>query len=70
MLFEHDRGQQSLARYSRAVSHGNGASGCVIASQFWQLNFSRTVSITLNRRGVSSSVAVTSSPSLDSLLPP
>lgn len=46
------------------------APGRVIASQSRQLNFSRTVSMTLNRRGISSSVAVTSSPSLDSLLPP
>lgn len=34
----------------------------LIASQSRQVNFSRTVSITLNRRGISSSVSVTSSP--------
>lgn len=33
-------------------------------------NFSRTVSITLNRRGISFSVSVTSSPSLESRDPP
>lgn len=44
----------------------NGAGGWVIVSQSRQMNFSRTVSMTLKLRGISSSVRVTSSPSLDS----
>lgn len=42
----------------------------MIASQSRQLNFSHTVSITLKRRGISSSVEVTLSPSLDSRADP
>src|SRR5690349_23209588 len=37
---------------------------------FRSLNFSRTVSITLNRRGISSSVEVTLSPSFDNRADP
>ena len=48
----------------------NGAGGWLIFSQSRQVNFSRTVSISLKRRGISSSVSVTSSPSLDSRDPP
>jgi len=44
----------------------NGAGIWLIASQSRQVNFSRTVSISLKRRGISSSVSVTSSPSFDS----
>ena len=42
----------------------NGAGGWVIFSQSRQVNFSRTVSMTLKRRGISSNVLVTSSPIL------
>ena len=45
----------------------NGAGTCVMASQTRQAKRSRTVWITLNWRGITSSVSVTSSPSLDSL---
>ena len=48
----------------------NGAGGWLISSQSRQVNFSRTVSITLKRRGISSSVSVTSSPSFASREPP
>ncbi len=44
----------------------NGAGGWVTASQARQANRSRTVWITFHRRGITSSVSVTSSPSLDS----
>jgi hypothetical protein len=47
-----------------------GAGGWLIFSHSWQVNFSRTVSITLKRRGISSSVSVTSSPSFDNRDPP
>ena len=48
----------------------NGAGGWLIFSQSRQVNFSRTVSISLNRRGISSSVSVTSSPSFARRDPP
>ena len=48
----------------------NGAGGWLIFSQSRQVNFSRTVSTNLNRRGISSSVLVTSSPILASREPP
>jgi hypothetical protein len=47
----------------------NGAGGCVIRSQERQVNFSRTVWITFQRRGTTSSVSVMSSPSFASLPP-
>jgi hypothetical protein len=46
-----------------------GAGGWVILWHDRQLNFSRTVWITFHWRGTTSSVSVTSSPSLDSLPP-
>jgi hypothetical protein len=46
-----------------------GAGGCVIASQARQVNFSRTVWITFQDRGTTSSVSVTS-PSFDSFTEP
>ena len=48
----------------------NGAGAWLIFSQSRQVNFSRTVSTNLNRRGISSSVLVTSSPILASRDPP
>jgi len=48
----------------------NGAGGWLIFSQSRQVNFSRTVSMTLKRRGISSSVLVTSSPIFASRDPP
>ena len=48
----------------------NGAGGWLIFSQSRQVNFSRTVSISLKRRGISSSVLVTSSPIFASRDPP
>ena len=48
----------------------NGAGGWLIFSQSRQVNFSRTVSINLKRRGISSSVLVTSSPIFASRDPP
>ena len=45
----------------------NGAGGWVIFSHDRQVNFSRTVWITFHCRGITSSVSVTSSPSLTSL---
>src|SRR3954451_23978497 len=47
-----------------------GAGACEIASQARQVNFSRTCWITFHCRGTTSSVSVTSSPSLASLLEP
>src|SRR5271167_480390 len=46
-----------------------GAGGWVIFSQLRQVNFSRTVCTTFHCRGTTSSVSVTSSPSLASLPP-
>lgn len=48
----------------------NGAGGWLIFSQSRQVNFSRTVSISLNRRGISSNVSVTFSPSFARRVPP
>ncbi len=48
----------------------NGAGGWLIFSQSRQVNFSRTVSMTLKRRGISSSVLVTSSPIFANRDPP
>src|SRR6476659_1022403 len=48
----------------------NGAGGCSIVSQARQENFSRTVCTTFQRRGTTSSVSVTSSPSFDSFVEP
>lgn len=48
----------------------SGAGGWLIFSQSRQVNFSRTVSMTLKRRGISSSVLVTSSPTFASRDPP
>src|SRR4029077_8364530 len=48
----------------------NGAGAWLIVSQSRQENFSRTVSITFHRRGVVSSVCVTSSPSFESFVDP
>ena len=47
-----------------------GAGGWVMVSQSRQLKRSRTVAITFHWRGITSSVSVTSSPSLDSRPPP
>ena len=57
------------SRFGPAKPRGvtwNGAGGCVIFSQSRHENFSRTVWITFHRRGMTSSVSVMSSPSLDS----
>jgi hypothetical protein len=43
-----------------------GAGDCAIFSHSRQENFSRTVWTTFQRRGITSSVSVTSSPSFDS----
>ena len=48
----------------------NGAGAWLIFSQSRQLNFSRTCSITFQDFGMTSSVSVMSSPSLDSRDPP
>jgi hypothetical protein len=48
----------------------NGGGGCVIASHRRHENRSRTVWITFHRRGTTSSVSVTSSPSFDSFVEP
>ena len=48
----------------------NGPGAWLIRSQSRQVNFSRTVSTTFQRRGIDSSVRVTSSPSLRSLALP
>src|SRR6266702_6597266 len=47
-----------------------GAGGCAIVSQLRHENFSRTVWITFHCRGITSSVAVTSSPSFDIFVDP
>jgi hypothetical protein len=52
-----------------AVQTASGGGIRVIRSQARQVNFSRTVWITFQRRGSTSSVSVTSSPSLASLPP-
>ena len=57
-------------RPSRAGSTWNGAGAWLIVSQSRQVNFSRTCWITFHWRGMTSSVSVTSSPSLDSRVPP
>ena len=46
-----------------------GAGAWLMQPQSRQVNFSRTVSTTLKRRGISSSVSVVSSPIFDSRLP-
>ena len=48
----------------------NGAGGCAIASHCRQEKRSRTVWITFHRRGTTSSVSVTSSPSFESFVEP
>src|ERR1700741_3998804 len=48
----------------------NGPGGWLIVSHERQLNFSRTCSVTNHCRGTTSSVSVTSSPSLEGLVPP
>ena len=48
----------------------NGAGAWLIFSQSRQVNFSRTCWITFHWRGITSSVSVTSSPSLRSRAPP
>ena len=48
----------------------NGAGAWLIFSQSRQLNFSRTCWITFQDFGITSSVSVMSSPSLDNLAPP
>jgi len=48
----------------------NGAGGCAIVSQLRQENLSRTVWITFQDLGTTSSVSVTSSPSFDSFAEP
>lgn len=64
-LVEQDRPQQ--LRTDEAARRGmERCRGWLIFSQSGQVNFSRTVSISLNRRGISSSVSVTSSPSFAS----
>jgi hypothetical protein len=62
-LLEHDHGQGARAGHPRAMGW-NGAGAWLIFSQSRQLNFSRTVSIISQWRGITSSVRVTSSPSL------
>ena len=47
-----------------------GAGGWLIVSQSRQLSFSRTCSVTNHWRGITSRVSVTSSPTLERLLPP
>ena len=57
------------SRFGPAQPRGtvwNGAGGCEIFSQLRQVNFSRTVWTTFHRRGITSSVSVTSSPTFDS----
>ena len=61
------------SRFGPAQPRGvawNGAGGCEIRSQSRHVNFSRTVWITFQRRGITSSVSVTSSPTFDSLSDP
>ena len=58
------------SRFGPAKPRGvtwKGAGGWLIVSQARQENFSRTVWITFQRRGTTSRVSVTSSPSFDSL---
>ena len=57
-------------RPSRAAITWNGAGAWLIVSQSRQENFSRTCWITFHWRGITSSVSVTSSPSLDRRAPP
>ena len=47
-----------------------GAGFWLVAPQSWQVNFPRTCCITFQRRGITSSVSVTSSPSLRGRAPP
>ena len=58
------------SRFGPAQPRGvawKGAGGCEILSQSRQVNFCRTVWITFHRRGMTSRVSVTSSPTFDSL---
>ena len=55
---------------SRAAMTWKGAGAWLIVSQSRQVNFSRTCWITFHCRGMTSSVSVTSSPSLRSASPP
>ena len=57
------------SRFGPAQPRGvawKGAGGCDIRWQSRHVNFSRTVWITFHRRGITSSVSVTSSPIFDS----
>src|SRR3954463_5158128 len=57
------------SRFGPAKPRGvtwKGAGGCVIVSQSRQEKRSRTVWMTFQERGITSSVSVTSSPSFDS----
>ena len=67
-LLKQDHGQQiSVRRSHRGVKHGTGAGGCAIVSHRRHAeNFSRTVWITFQDLGMTSSVSVMSSPSFDS----
>jgi len=61
------------SRFGPAKPRGvtwNGAGGWVIVSHWRHENFSRTVWMTFHRRGITSSVSVTFSPSFDSLVEP
>jgi hypothetical protein len=64
LLEQHHRQQAPRART------WNGAGAWLIFSQSRQLNFSRTCWITFQDLGMTSSVSVMSSPSLDSRVPP
>ena len=61
------------SRFGPAKPRGvtwKGAGGCAFVSQLRHENFSRTVWITFHCRGMTSSVSVMSSPSLDSFADP
>jgi hypothetical protein len=61
------------SRFGPAKPRGvtwKGAGGCVTVSQLRHENFSHTVWITFHCRGMTSSVSVMSSPSLDSFVDP
>ncbi len=69
IFLEQDHGQEARPGET-ARNHMKGAGGWKMLPQCRQVNFSRTYWITFHCRGMTSSVPVTSSPSLASLVDP
>ena len=70
VLLIHDGGELVRTRPAPCGTAWNGAGAWESFSQSRQVNFSRTVWITFQRRGITSSVSVTSSPTFDRCFDP